>query len=199
MKFLLTILSFIFYASVSAQLISPGLTSAYEDKRQRVKLKWTHNDKRVTTYMLQRSSNNNLWIDFYRLSISQPQYSKFISYTDEQPGEGRNYYRLKAFLNDGSSHFTLPIMVIIGQPGNNWLMYPVPVKDILNLEYNGNALIPGVIAIFIQNTSGRVFHKLRYASSTRLIQIPVSNLGKGIYDIRIVINNKVVWNQRFVK
>lgn len=199
MKLVVTLLTILLYLPSFSQLISPGLTAVSEDRRQRVKLKWIHQDVRASTYVLQKSANNNTWTDFRRTELDASQRPKFISFTDEKPGEGKNYYRLKTIFQNGSIHFTAPIMVIIGQPGNNWLLYPVPVKDVLNLQYNGNALIPGVIAVFIQNASGRAFHKLRFASSTRLIRIPVNNLGKGIYDIRIVIEDKVVWNQRFVK
>ncbi len=179
--------------------IVPGLTAVYEHQRLLVKLKWNHNDKRVNTYILQRSADNNSWTAIQQVSIANPQQYQFITYADKNMAAGKNYYRLKMMLANAAVEFTASIMVIIGVPGNNWLIYPVPIKDILNLQYNGNALIPGVIAVFIQSINGRKFHKLRYASSTRQIQIPVDNLGRGTYDIRIVINDDVVWNQRFVK
>ena len=183
----------------NAANIVPGLTAVYEHQRQVVKLKSNHNDKRVIAYILQRSADNNSWTAIQQLSIANPQQYQFITYADKKVAAGKNYYRLKILLANGSAEFTASIMVIIGQPGNNWLIYPVPVKDILNLQYDGNALIPGVIAVFIQNINGRLFHKLRYASSTRQIHIPEDNLGRGTYDIRIVINEEIVWNQRFVK
>jgi hypothetical protein len=92
------------------------------------------------------------------------------------------------------------VMVIIGETGNSWLMYPVPVGPVLTLQYNGTVAVTGVISIVIQSlASGTIFTRLRVASNTRLIQIPVANLGRGTYDIRIYINNQVVWNQRFIK
>lgn len=199
MKLVASLLIVLFNMPCFAQVTAPGLTAVYEDRRQRVKLKWNHQDARVVTYILQKSANNSNWSNFQQVATTAAQRSKLMSFADERPGQGKNYYRLKAVTKDGSIQFTPSIMVIIGQPGNNWLLYPVPVTDVLNLQYNGNDLIPGVIAVFIQNSSGRAFHKLRYASSTRLIRIPVGNLGKGIYDIRIVIEDRVVWNQRFVK
>lgn len=180
-------------------VISPGLTAVYEHQQQLVKLKWNHNDKRVTRYILQRSTDNNRWTDIYYMRMDDPSFYKFISYYDNRVATGKNYYRLKMQLKEGADEFTPSIMVIIGKPGNNWIMYPVPVKDILNLQYNGNALITGVISVVIQRMNGQAYHQLRFASSTRLIQIPVSNLGSGTYDVRISVSNKVVWNQRFVK
>ena len=74
------------------------------------------------------------------------------------PGDGKNYYRLQAKLQDGTITSTASIMVIIGKPGNSWLLYPIPVKNFLNLQYNGNALIPSVIAVIIQKSGGKIFH-----------------------------------------
>ncbi|MFT3981932.1 MAG: hypothetical protein QM687_15810 [Ferruginibacter sp.] len=182
-----------------AQIINPALTAVYENKQQLVKLKWQHNDNQVRKYILQRSTDTRQWQDVYTVQVSEPEYYQFFSYFDTQVSAGKSYYRLKMLLHNSSYEFTQPLMVIIGQPGNGWLMYPVPVKDVLNLQYNGNALIPGVISVVIQRMNGQVYQQLRFASSTRLISIPVSNLGSGIYDIRIIIQGKVVWNQRFVK
>jgi hypothetical protein len=199
MKSLLAIAFFSLPVLNYVPIISPGLTAVYEHEKQLVKLKWNHQDNRVVKYILQRSADNNKWINIYDIKLDEPEYYKFISYYDNQVLAGRNYYRLKAILANGSSEFTPAIMVIIGKPGNNWLMYPVPVRDLLNLQYNGNRLITGVISVVIQRMNGQVYHQLRFASSTRLIQIPVNNLGSGTYDVRIIINNQVMWNQRFVK
>jgi hypothetical protein len=199
MKYLLAGFLFFYAYTSSAQMIPPGLTAVYEHQQKIVKLKWQHNDAGVIRYTLQRSADNSHWTDIYSIKMEEPQYYKFISYFDNQVATGRNYYRLKASFADKSTDFTPSIMVIIGQPGNNWVIYPVPVRDYLNLQYNGNQLITGVITVIIQRMNGQVYHNLRFASSTRFIQIPVSNLGSGTYDIRIIINKKVVWNQRFVK
>jgi hypothetical protein len=92
-----------------------------------------------------------------------------------------------------------PYPIKIRQPGNSWLMYPVPAGDVLNLRYQGVEPIRGVINVLIRHINGRIFHKLRFASTTRQIQIPVNNLGAGIYEIKIMVNDEIIWNQRFVK
>jgi hypothetical protein len=78
-------------------------------------------------------------------------------------------------------------------------MYPVPVGDVLTLQYKGTGKIEGVVNVYIQNMAGRVLTRLRSASLNTIIKIPVSNLGKGIYDIRIIVEDVTVWNQRFLK
>jgi hypothetical protein len=90
-------------------------------------------------------------------------------------------------------------IILSAQPRENWTIYPVPVKDVLNLRYDGKEPLRGVINVIIRHINGRVFHRLRFASLNRNIPIPVNNLGSGTYDITIVINDKVEWYQRFVK
>jgi hypothetical protein len=75
----------------------------------------------------------------------------------------------------------------------------VPVTNLLTLQYRGSKRITGVVNVSIQNVTGYTVTKIRSASLNTVIKIPVDNLGKGIYDVRIVIENEVVWNQRFVK
>lgn len=199
MKPLLALLLISFGTKDQAPAIAPTLTVVYEHRRQLVKLKWHHGDKGIVRYFLQSSRDTYSWIIIAQIPVIPPQQDKFFSYTDTRVAAGKNYYRLKVVGADGSIKYSSSLMVIIGQPGKSWLIYPVPVKDVLNLQYNGNELIKGVITVIIQHINGRIFHKLRYASSARQVQIPVDNLGSGIYDIRIVINDEVVWNQRFVK
>jgi len=175
------------------------LTAVFDERKNNVKLKWQHADPATSKFVLQRSSDNSTWFDIYTLFVNSSNTPRLLSFEDKQVSAGKNYYRLKEFTGmhseTGSS-----LKVIIGKPGNDWIIYPVPVKDVLNLQYNGSQLIAGVITITIQNVgSGLFFHKLRFASTNRHLQIPVSNLGRGTYDVRIYVSEKPVWNQRFIK
>lgn len=78
-------------------------------------------------------------------------------------------------------------------------MYPVPVGSVLNLKYTGSELITGALTVTIQNSSGQNLCRLRSSTTSRTIQVPVHNLGRGIYDVKIFVSNRLIWNQRFVK
>lgn len=79
-------------------------------------------------------------------------------------------------------------------------IFPVPVGTLLNLEYTSREPINGVLTIVIHClTTGVVFHRLRMASTTRLLQIPVGNLGRGVYEIRVWIGEKPAFSRKFVK
>ncbi len=177
-----------------------SLTALYEKNSKTTKLRWQHLDKNITAYVLQSSKDNSFFTDVFLKQTASISVGDFIKFSDNKSADGKNYYRLKIFRNSALYETTGSVMMIKGNTANAWIIYPVPVGTVLNLQYNGNDAINGVITVIIQSvTSGTIFTKLRLASTTRNITIPVSNIGRGTYDIRIYVGNEVVWNQRFAK
>jgi hypothetical protein len=164
-----------------------------------IKLKWQNNDSRTTKFILQKSDNNYNWADLYSIEGNEFSESKIEKYIDKHPDPSTNYYRLKQIIDKDNIEFSAVIMVIMGHATNSWIIYPVPVMNLLNLQYTGSDPITGVISVFVLNPNGKILVRLRSSSLSRIIKVPVSNLGKGLYDVRIVIEDKVVWNQRIVK
>lgn len=199
MRVIPAIFIFMMHSVCFASTISPNLTAEYISRKKIVLLKWQNTDINVTRFVLQRSDDNNSWKDIYMLGANEFKKKKLEKFSDQSPDPTKNYYRLKIVFNDNKIEYTASIMVIIGKPVNSWIMFPVPVRDVLNLQYNGSEPIQGVVSIFIQNMYGYVLTRKRYSSLNRTIQVPVANLGRGTYDIRIVINDEIIWNQRFVK
>ncbi|MEO6490328.1 MAG: hypothetical protein ABIO04_10340 [Ferruginibacter sp.] len=195
----ISIIACVFICTTCFASIAPNLTAEYKKNKKTVELKWQNTDPAITKYVLQRSDDNHYWKDIYSLKADDFKKKKQEKFSDHYPATSKNYYRLKIFTSTNEFEVTVPIMVIIGSPASSWILYPVPVKTVLNLQYNGSEAIRGVVSIFIQTLNGYVLIKKRYSSLNRTIQVPVENLGRGIYDIRIVINDKVVWNQRFIK
>jgi hypothetical protein len=179
--------------------VAPEFTAVFDAGKNAVLIKWQHKPADIKTYIIQRSQDNSSWADIALQGILQNAETRSFYFEDKHPPAGENYYRLKCISNNGEIEYSLPVMIIIASPKASWIMYPVPVTDLLTLDYRGAEPIKGVINIFIFQSSGRVLTKLRCSSLNKVIQIPVSNLGKGIYDIRIIIEGDIVWNQRFIK
>lgn len=177
----------------------PGFTAVYNSRKKVVVVKWQHTSAGVKTYVPQHSVDNKIWTDIASQEISPVTKPRSFSFEDKKIAVGENYYRLKCINRDGKIDYSMNVMVIIGAAANSWVIYPVPVTDLLTLEYRGAETIKGVINVFIQQSSGKMLFKLRYSSQSTLIRIPVGNLSKGIYDIRIVVQNETIWNQRFIK
>ncbi len=195
--FLFLLLSFSIPVIAFSQ--APSLTAIFEKQKKTIKLKWPINNPQVTTYVLQKSADNKLWTDIYTVSSRDFNVKNMETFEDRQPHPNKNHYRLKSIYLNKTVSFSTSILVIIGTSTNSWIMYPVPVGPVLNLQYTGGESIQGALYIVIQNASGKILQRLRSATTYRTIQIPVTNLGKGIYDVKIFVQQQLVWNQRFVK
>ena len=177
---------------------APGITVVYDAQKKVVIIKWQQKLPGIKTFIIQRSADNINWADIALQATVNFNPNKTYQYLDYKPAAGENYYRLKCITDKGQTEYSASIIVVTGN-NNSWVMYPVPVKDVLTLQYKGREKITGVVNVFIQSMSGQMLKRIRSASLNTIIQIPVDNLGKGIYDIRIVIENEIVWNQRFIK
>lgn len=177
---------------------APGITVVYDAQKKIVTIKWQQKLPGIKTFIIQRSADNSNWADIALQATVNFNPNKTYKYLDRKPADGENYYRLRCITDKGQTEYSASIIVVTGN-NNNWVMYPVPVKDVLTLQYKGREKITGVVNVFIQSMSGQMLKRIRSASLNTIIQIPVDNLGKGIYDIRIVIENEIVWNQRFIK
>lgn len=187
------------FSIVAQPLHNPGLTVVYNVSASGTTLKWHHADNRVERYYLEHSANGLQWTALWDIKINEPEYYSFLSFRHSNAAPGSNYYRLKMITLDGSVHFTEMAMAWLGSGGQQWQLYPNPVRDVLYLQYNGQSRIGGVIQVSIQRQGGQVYHRLRFSSQSRQIRIPVSNLGSGIYIVQVVINGRQQWAQQFVK
>ena len=177
----------------------PQFSAMYNSRKNAVVIKWQHTSANIKTYRVQQSSGNKIWTDIALQEVDRPAEPRSFYFEHKKIVVGENHYRLKCINRDGKIDYSMNVMVIIGAAANSWVIYPVPVTDLLTLEYRGAETIKGVINVLIQQSSGKMLFKLRYSSQSTLIRIPVGNLSKGIYDIRIVVQNETIWNQRFIK
>lgn len=177
----------------------PNFSAVYNSRKKAVVIKWQHTASNVKSYIVQQSTDNRTWTDIALQAFTEPVEPRSFYFEHKNTSSGQNHYRLKVIYLDGRAEYSLDVLVIIGALDKSWVMYPVPVTDLLTLEYRGTEIIGGVINVIIQLPTGKVFTKLRYASLSRQIKIPVNNIPKGIYDIRIVVQDEVIWDQRFVK
>lgn len=200
MKTFITLILSIFICSAAKAQNNPAFSAFYEKNKKAVKLRWQHTDRFISSYLIQSSTDNLFYKDVSTVLTNDATDGDLMKFSDHGLDKGgKYYYRLKIFR--GSSYTITPPVLVI--PGNNeisWIMFPVPVGSVINLQYKGSDALPGVVSVIIQSiTSGIVFTRLRVSSNTKLIQIPVANVGKGLYDIRVYLDNEVVWSKQFSK
>jgi hypothetical protein len=85
------------------------------------------------------------------------------------------------------------------QGNGSWALYPNPATDLLKLAYKGSEDLKGVVNVQIQDATGKIVIKFRSGSMYKLIQIPITNLRKGVYFIQLSVMNELMMSQQFLK
>jgi hypothetical protein len=187
------------YCHATAQKNIP-LTAIYEKDKRVVLLQWQHTHKQAISYTLQSSRDNVFFTDIFTKQSNGISIGSSINYADKTITGEKIYYRLLIYQNDVLFETTVSILVTLNITENTWLLYPLPAKEYVNLKYTGTGTVDGVISIYIQRlSSGVIFNRLRLASNTKNIHIPITNLGSGVYVMHVSIGNRAAWNQQFIK
>ncbi len=106
------------------------------------------------------------------------------SFTDVAPYDGMNYYRIKQVDKDGNFERSKVAAVSINGSHLLWQVYPNPVGSSTALFANTNF---AKLQMIMTDASGRVVYKGEQSAVTtgQRINIPVQNLAKGVYLLKV--------------
>ncbi len=165
-----------------------------------VLLTWKVSDEQnVKGYHVQRSGDGFTWqvigfVDFQASASLINQYEL----VDQHPLKGTNYYRISQEDIDGKRNYSVIRKVQRDNRHWNVKMYPVPVKDILNLNINVNSDERAVLKF--TDALGRTIKitKLQLKQGEQTEKIPLSGLKAGMYYIEIQGTDHI-WTGKFIK
>ena len=190
-----------------------------------VTLQWNMvNYPGMTTYILFKSNDGVVW----ETAAANPVLRKYtasttLAYRDNFSDEQKIFYRVKIYdsnnnivdisntavvANPVTSYSSKKTLAkrntnndepVITYRGNAWQLYPNPVHEMLNLIYQRNDLIKGVINIAIQDASGKVVIRFRAGSNNKQLHLDVSKLHAGVYFIKINVENEIQLTDKFIK
>lgn len=182
-----------FYSSATV------LVASVDPISKMIKLSWVKTDHRLRKFFVQKSTDKINWETIDEQSVTDFYNEQYFQTFDKNKEQKPVHYRLKQQSAFNAIFYSETATIDVASGNGNWSIYPIPATDLLTLQYNGEEKIKGVIAVFIENASGRTFNKMRCASLCKTIKVPVDNLGRGIYNIKVVILNQLVWSSRFIK
>ena len=219
----LFIVTFLFSGTKTSAAISlNALTNAGNPI---VTLQWNMvNYPGMTTYILFKSNDGVVW----ETAAANPVLRKYtasttLAYRDKFSDEQKIFYLVKIYdsnnnivdisntavvANPVTSYSSKKTLAkrntnydepVITYRGNAWQLYPNPVHEMLNLIYQRNDLIKGVINIAIQDASGKVVIRFRAASNNKQLHLDVSKLRAGVYFIKINVENEIQLTDKFIK
>jgi hypothetical protein len=171
----------------------------------KVNVEWTvSNEQRLKHYEVERSNDGSNWT---RIATVQPSVGatgrKQYRYTDEQPVNGMNHYRVKQLDLDGKFTYSAVKTVEINKQSNALKVYPNPFSDNIDLYVsgvNGRKLDISIVA-----ASGAVLRKESREAGINGAKISImglNSLAPGIYyviakdDRGSIIYNGRVWKNK---
>ncbi|MBL7740853.1 MAG: T9SS type A sorting domain-containing protein [Chitinophagaceae bacterium] len=153
-----------------------------------VLLKWeTSEEINNAYYQVERSTDNRTWLI---IALVNPNSSHIYIYTDRQPVQGINYYRIRQVDRDGQYTYTSIRLVKISND-KQLFIWPNPVTDHLNIQ---TPVAWGSIEIYDAN--GKMIWK-KVISST-IQSVPLQNLPSGVYVIQVRYGNDKL-AEKFIK
>lgn len=151
-------------------------------------LQWTTSSEKNNDYFVVERSGDGT--EFVSLGIVQGNgnSSSALSYifTDENPLEGKNYYRLRQVDFDGAFNYS-DVTIVDQENEVDVLIYPNPNNGSFAIQVNH--ILEQSFQVMITDVEG----KMVYASiSTSHEKLELTDLAKGFYIVRISLEDKIV-------
>ena len=154
-----------------------------------VSVKWsTTNEFNNKSYEVQRSNDGANFSSIAQVSAgNDPAKVEQYNYTDFKALGGANYYRIKQTDANGNSSYSAIAKVILDDNMTLWSIQPNPVKTAASFYTRRNMTN---VSINIYTSAGKNIYRTQRSiiSAGEQIVIPVSNLAKGIYFVKVKSN-----------
>lgn len=150
-------------------------------------LNWeTADEKNFSHFELQRSADGVHFSGLAQVNAGRNSTGSEYGYTDVNPLEGVNIYRLKMVDNDGKSSLSeIVTLTAKGGKGMSVQIYPNPVKQELNISIAGKADGQGRIQVL--DVTGKVVATVMMNGNTT--RVDMQHLPAGIYLIKYADNS----------
>ena len=165
-------------------------------------LNWkVENESDVRNYTIERGRNDKKFRGINKpVNSAKNNGNSMYSENDINPGDGDNYYRIKAITENGESFYSNIIKLPELKPGPSMVVYPNPVADKkLRLQYSNQ--LPGGYYIYIVNEIGQAVYnnyiQLNNPKGSKEI-ILGSSVTAGNYQVNIVSSGGKKVSQKII-
>lgn len=113
------------------------------------------------------------------------------NFTDNNPANGQNFYRLKQVDFDGKYEYS-SVRLVSFDKENNINLYPNPATESVNI-----AGLQGSESIYVYDVSGRLVYQSKAENAS--VNIPLTACSKGTYHISIIGADGTMYSYKVVK
>jgi hypothetical protein len=147
------------------------------------KLNWkVENEEGLEFYSIERSERGT---GFSEIGRSKAEGLSRYEFMDENPLRGMNYYRLKMVDADGNVKYSEIRMVRNDRLKMNFVIYPNPVRQKLNVRYDSNSDGAGTITIINESGIKVSQYNILMHKGGGQWQADLSGLAAGLYYLRL--------------
>jgi len=160
-----------------------------------VAVNWaTANEINVSHFNVQRSINNKDFINIGKVSANNISFNEYgyVDYSVQATVDGKLYYRIESIDRDGRKQYSEIKNVTLGNRDEGLSIYPNPAKDVVTVETKGAK------ALQIVDCLGRIIIDKKIINN-QSTTINVQEFLKGIYVVKMVMNNNTTLLSKFIK
>jgi type IX secretion system substrate protein len=144
-------------------------------------------------YYVERSIDGTSWSEIgFVVTFGGYESTEDYAYTDNNPDNGKNYYRIKQVDINGDSSLSEIKTVTLAKASSKLSVWPNPARDVIRIQNNGST---GVVNIY--NQSGSMVSESKLQAGVNSIN--VNSLSFGAYIISVKNVNGESYNQKFIK
>lgn len=165
-------------------------------KGNTTEMKWaTASEQNSRGFEVQRSANGRGWSSVVfvnsKAEEGNSKYNIHYTFTDNNPANGENFYRLKQTDFDGKNEYS-PVIMVGFDKENSISIYPNPANESVNITG-----LQGGESIKLYDITGRIVDQSKVENVS--VTIPLDRLSEGIYYIRIIDADGYVSSHKVVK
>lgn len=162
-------------------------------------LKWkTESETNLNYFDLERSQDGTEFSQLGRvMAVGQSSTIQQYNFTDYNPYEGINFYRLKMVDLNGEYEYS-DVLTMNGTASVNMYLVPNPTSKSLEIIYHSRSKSESVIEIM--DSKGAIIHRLKNdcVKGQNSVSLDVEEYFKGVYTVHINVNGEILTN-KFIK
>ena len=148
-----------------------------QDTSGRIGVAWTvKNDQSIVQYTVQRGQDTVSFSGLSSLPSVQQKGIQNYSYTDLQPVNGMNYYRIQ--MKDTSGNLTYSYFVGVAFLRNTIQLYPNPATNYIMVV---NPAISNLSVIRVIDGSGKIMREIQLAANQTMTRVDLTGILPGVY------------------
>jgi hypothetical protein len=161
-----------------------------------VSLNWKASaDQDASGFEIERSKDQNTWENIGSINVNSASLTSDYSLLDQQPLQGKSYYRLKLVERSGSSRYSNTRLIQIDQLITKLRLYPNPVKKDVAVSFNST--VDQSATLTIRSLSGVVMIKrpVSLNQGDNRMQLSTDRLSNGMYLVELITPEKTFINR----